>query len=317
MSRRFRLAALAASVAGLHAAGWGLLWVFARRDPAFAGLGVVAYALGLRHAFDVDHLAAIDNTTRNLLARKRSAVGVGFFFSVGHSSVVVALVAAVSLAGAPAAFLGRLGGSIGASASGCFLLLIGLLNLAVLLDVAAARRQLRAGVIDRAEVERRLNERGLVTRLGLARLFGLVGRSWHALPIGLLFALGFDTASEIALLAVAAGASAGPLPALAPLALPLLFSAGMVLLDTADGLLMSAAYGWAAGDPARRLRTNGILTGLSVAVAFAAGEYQLLRAGSPLLALGLIVILTLAAATVAARSYGPHLRMLASRSPSG
>jgi len=314
MTRRIRLTCLAAAVAGLHVAGWGLLWLFARRDPAFMGLGVVAYALGLRHAFDVDHLAAIDNTTRNLLARRRSAVGVGFFFSLGHSSVVVALVAVVALAGAPAAVLGRLGGGVGIAVSGGFLLAIGLLNLAVLLDVVSARRDLRAGRIGGDEVERRLNERGLVTRLGLSRLFALVGRSWHALPIGLLFALGFDTAGEIALLAVAASATGGALPTLAPLVLPLLFSAGMVLLDTADGLLMSVAYGWAATDPVRRLRTNAILTGLSVALALAAGEYQLLRVGSPLLSLSLLVLLTLAAGAVAVRSLRPGLRLQSSRS---
>jgi high-affinity nickel-transport protein len=314
MSRRIRLGGLAAAVAGLHVAGWGLLWIFARRDPAFAGLGVVAYALGLRHAFDVDHLAAIDNTTRNLLARRRSAVGVGFFFSLGHSAVVVGLVAAIALAGAPAALLGRLGGVVGSAVSGGFLLAIGLLNLVVLLDTVVAGRDLRAGRIARDEVERRLDERGLVTRLGLGRLFALVGRSWHALPIGFLFALGFDTASEIALLAVAASATGGSLPALAPLALPLLFAAGMVLLDTADGLLMSAAYGWASGDPARRLRTNGLLTGLSVALALAAGEYQLLRAGPPLVAVSLLVALTLAATVVSARSLLPQLRVQSSRS---
>jgi high-affinity nickel-transport protein len=314
MSRRVRIAMLAAAVAALHAAGWGLLWFFARDHPAFVGVGALAYALGLRHAFDVDHLAAIDNTTRNLLARGRSACGVGFFFSLGHSSVVVGLVAAVALLGAPAASLGRLGGSIGGGISGGFLLLIGLLNLVVLLDVLGARRDLRAGRIGHSDVERRLNERGLVAKLGLTRLFGLVGRSWHVFPIGFLFALGFDTASEVALLAVAAGATGGSLPLLAPLALPLLFSAGMVLLDTADGVLMSVAYGWAATDPARRLRTNGILTGLSVAVALAAGEYQLLRVGPPLLALALLVLLTLSAAAVAARSLRPQSLLQSSRS---
>jgi nickel/cobalt transporter (NiCoT) family protein len=314
MNRRVRVAGLAAAVAALHLAGWGALGIVARDHPAFAGLGALAYALGLRHAFDVDHLAAIDNTTRNLLARGRSALGVGFCFSLGHSSVVVALVAAVALFGTSAHALGHLGGPLGAGISGGFLLLIGLLNLAVLLDVLGAGRDLRAGRIGHADVERRLNERGLVTRLGLARLFRLVGRSWHVLPIGFLFALGFDTASEIALLAVAAGASGGSLPRYAPPVLPILFSAGMVLLDTADGLLMSFAYGWASGDPARRLRTNGILTGLSVAVALAAGEYQLFRAGPPLLTYSLLVLLTLAAATVATRALRAQPELQSSRS---
>jgi high-affinity nickel-transport protein len=305
MSRNGRLAGLAAAVVALHAAGWGLFLLYGRDDARLAGLGVLAYTLGLRHAFDVDHLAAIDNTTRTLLARGRSSLGVGFFFSLGHSSVVVALVAAIVAVGGRATGLTRLGGSIGASVSGTFLLAIGLLNLGVLLDLLSTARRVRAGDIPQSELERCLNGRGLVARLGLGRLFRLVGRSWHAYPIGLLFALGFDTASEIALLALAAGAMGGSLPVLGVLALPLLFSAGMVLLDSADGVLMTVAYGWAVGDPSRRLRTNGILTGLSVAVALAAGLYQVARLGSPLVALTLIVLLTLAATVVAARSLRP------------
>ena len=305
MPRRARLAGRATVVVALNVAGWGLFWLYGHDDPRLAGLGLLAYALGLRHAFDVDHLAAIDNTTRNLVARGRSSLGVGFFFSLGHSSVVVGLVAAVAAIGAPAAAVGKFGGSLGTGISGTFLLLIGLLNLGVLLDLVATARRVRTKGADRAELERCLSERGLVSRLGVARLFRLVGRSWHALPIGFLFALGFDTASEIALLALAAGAAGGTLPLLGVLSLPLLFSAGMVLLDTADGVLMSAAYGWAAADPARRLRTNGILTALSVAVAFSAGVYQLVRAGSPLLTLTLLALLTLAAAVVAARSLRP------------
>lgn len=304
MSRNWRLAGLVAAVAALNAAGWGLFLLYGRNDARLAGLGVLAYTLGLRHAFDIDHLAAIDNTTRTLFARGRGSLGVGFFFSLGHSSVVFGLVAAIAAIGAPAAGLDRLGGSVGTSVSGVFLLAIGLLNLGVLVDLVWTARRMRAGDVDRSELERCLkNGRGLVARLGLGRLFGLVGRSWHAYPIGLLFALGFDTASEVALLALAAGAASGSLPVLGVLALPLLFSAGMVLLDSADGLLMAVAYGWAVGDSQRRLCTNGILTGLSVAAALAAGLYQLARIGSPLVALALIVLLSLAAAVVAGKAW--------------
>ncbi len=302
MTRRARLAGLTTTVVALQVVAWGLFWFYGRADARLAGLGLLAYALGLRHAFDVDHLAAIDNTTRNLLARRRSSLGVGFFFSLGHSSVVVGLVAAVVALGAPAAAVGRFGASVGTGISGTFLLLIGLLNLGVLLDLISTARRVRANAADRAELERCLDERGLVSRLGVARLFRLVGRSWHAIPIGFLFALGFDTASEVALLALAAGAAGGTLPLLGVLSLPLLFSAGMILLDAADGVLMAVAYGWAAADPARRLRTNGILTALSVTVALAAGVYQLARAGSPLLTLIVLALLTLAAAVVTARS---------------
>jgi nickel/cobalt transporter (NiCoT) family protein len=315
MSRKARLTGLAGAVAALHVAGWGLFWVYGRNDARLAGLGLLAYALGLRHAFDVDHLAAIDNTTRTLLARGRSSLGVGFFFSLGHSSIVLGLVAAIVAVGTRAAGLSHLGGSIGTGVSGTFLLAIGLLNLAVLLDLLSTARRVRAGDVPQSELERCLTGRGLVARLGLGRLFGLVGRSWHAFPIGLLFALGFDTASEIALLALAAGATGGSLPVLGVLALPLLFSAGMVLLDSADGVLMAAAYGWAVDDSRRRLRTNGLLTGLSVAVALAAGSYQLLRLGSPLIALTLVVLLTLSASVVTARSLRPG-RAEASARPS-
>jgi len=298
MGRSARLAGLTGAVVALQVVGWGLFWLYGRDDPRLAGLGLLAYTLGLRHAFDVDHLAAIDNTTRNLLARGRSSVGVGFCFSLGHSAVVVGLVAAVAGLGAPAAVLARLGGSVGTGISGTFLLLIGLLNLGVLLELVATARRARSG----EELERCLAQRGLVSRLGVARLFRLVGRSWHAFPIGVLFALGFDTASEIALLALAAGAAGGALPLLGVLSLPLVFTAGMVLLDTADGVLMSTAYGWAAGDPRRRARTNGILTALSVAVALAAGVWQLARIGSPALTLLLLLLLSVSAAAVVARS---------------
>jgi nickel/cobalt transporter (NiCoT) family protein len=295
MQQRGHVAGLAVGVAALQVLGWGLYLAYARGDPKLAGLGALAYALGLRHAFDVDHLAAIDNTTRNLLARGRSSAGVGFFFSLGHSAVVVGLVALVVGAGLPSSTLGRLGGPAGVGVSATFLLLIGLLNFGVLLD--------RSG-----------EQKGFVSRLGLARLFRLVGRSWHAFPIGALFAVGFDTVSEVALLALAAGASAG-LPLLGALVLPLLFAAGMVLLDTADGVLMSAAYGWATAEPGRRMRMNIALTALSVAVAFSAGLYEATRVGSPVFTYGLLILLTAAAAAIVARAQlGDRVEPQSSRS---
>ncbi|HZS30870.1 MAG TPA: hypothetical protein VFA37_06400 [Gaiellaceae bacterium] len=283
MLDRTRVAALAAAVLALHVLAWSLYAGYARGDAKLAGLGLVAYALGLRHAFDVDHLAAIDNATRNLAGRGRSSTGVGFFFSLGHSLVVVGLVALIVGVGLPASTLGRLGGGIGTAVSAGFLLLIGLLNLGVLLS--------RDGG----------GSGGALTRLGLSRLFRFVGRSWHALPIGSLFALGFDTASEIALLALAAGASGG-LPFLGALVLPLLFTAGMVLLDTADGVLMAAAYGWATTNPGLRMRTNLALTALSVTVAFAVGLYEITRVGSPTVLYGMLALLTGGAAVVVLRA---------------
>ncbi len=288
MLERTRVAGLVVAVAALHAVAWGLFAVYAPGDTKLAGLGLLAYALGLRHAFDVDHLAAIDNATRNLVARGRSSAGVGFFFSLGHSAVVVGLVTAIVAFGFHAASLGKFGGGVGVGVSAGFLLLIGLLNLGVLLD--------RSGK----------SSAGPLTRLGLGRLFRLVGRSWHALPIGALFALGFDTAGEIALLALAAGA-AGGLPLLGALALPLLFTAGMVLLDTADGILMSAAYGWATTNPARRLRTNTVLTSLSVTIAFAVGVYETTRIGSPAILYGMLGLLTAGAIVVVSRAARPGI----------
>jgi high-affinity nickel-transport protein len=283
MVERSRVAGLAVAVVALHAVAWSLYGVYARGDAKLAGLGLVAYALGLRHAFDVDHLAAIDNATRNLVARGRSSAGVGFFFSLGHSLVVVGMVVLIVGAGLPATTLGRFGGGLGTGISAGFLLLIGLLNLGALVR----RRGTDSG--------------GPLTRLGLGRLFRLIGRSWHALPIGSLFALGFDTASEVALLALAAGASGG-LPFVGALVLPLLFTAGMVLLDTADGLLMATAYGWATSDPGRRMRINVALTGLSVTVAFAVALYETTRLGSPTILYGMLGLLTAGAAVVVVRA---------------
>jgi high-affinity nickel-transport protein len=185
--------------------------------------------------------------------------------------------------GLPASTLGRFGGGVGTGISAGFLLLIGLLNLGVLVSRG------------------RTDSGGPLTRLGLGRVFRLVGRSWHALPIGSLFALGFDTAGEVALLALAAGASGG-LPFLGALVLPLLFTAGMVLLDTADGVLMAAAYGWATTNPSLRVRTNVALTTLSVTIAFAVGLYETTRVGSPTLLYGMLGLLTAAAAAVVVRA---------------
>ena len=281
MATRTRVVPLVVAVAALQICAWALFAAYAPGDAKLAGLGALAYALGLRHALDPDHLAAIDNATRNLASRRRGSTGVGFFFSLGHSSVVVGGVALVVGVGIPASTFSRLGGSAGAGASAAFLVLIGLLNLAVL-------------------VQPRPGGGGLLARLGVARFFRLVGRSWHAFPIGMLFALGFDTASEVALLALAAGAS-GRLPLLGVLVLPLLFTAGMALLDTADGVLMAVAYGWATSDPARRLRTNIALTALSVAVAFVVGLYETTKLGSPLFTYALLALLSAAAAAVVVR----------------
>ena len=279
---RTRLSALVAAVVLLHALGWGLFFFYSTRYPALAGLGMLAYGFGLRHAFDADHIAAIDNTTRKMLADGGRPLGVGFFFSLGHATIVFALVVALALAAGPvhAALpaLQHVGTAAGASISGGFLCIIGVLNLLVLADIVRIARRLRRGSYDEAELERRLDERGLMSRFLLGRVFRFVSRSWHMYPIGLLFGLGFDTATEVGLLAVAAGVVGNHLPILAILSLPLLFAAGMALMDTADGAFMSHAYGWAFSNPVRRVYYNLTVTTISVAVALGVGTVELAQA---------------------------------------
>jgi high-affinity nickel-transport protein len=291
MSTRTRLFAFAGAVALLHAAGWGLYLWYSRHTTAVAGLGALAYTLGLRHAFDADHIAAIDNTTRKLLHDGRRPLGVGFFFSLGHSTIVFALTTGLALAAG--AFdtaipsIQRAGGTIGASVSGGFLLLIGILNLFVLCDVVRAQRELQTSRRDDGGLERRLLDRGLLSRLVLTRVGGRIDASWKIAPLGALFGLGFDTATEIGLLALAAGVATHRVPFLAILALPMLFAAGMSLLDTADGIFMSRAYGWAFSNTVRKLYYNITVTSLSVAVALAIGTIELLQVTIGLRALDL------------------------------
>ena len=277
----WRLGGFAGGVAFLHVLGFGLFLYYARTNPALAGLGSLAYTFGLRHAFDADHIAAIDNTTRKFLSEGRRPLGVGFFFSLGHSTIVLALAIGLAVAakavhaGMPA--LQTYGGLIGTSVSGVFLLLIALLNLAVLLDIVRVFREMKTGCYDRDRLEQRLLDRGFMNRLFIGRLAGMVRRSWHMYPLGLLFGLGFDTASEVGLLALAAGVATHEVPFLAVLSLPILFAAGMCLMDTIDGAFMSKAYDWAFANPVRRVYYNITVTGLSVGVALAIGGVELLQ----------------------------------------
>jgi nickel/cobalt transporter (NiCoT) family protein len=274
-----RLSGFAGAVALLHVLGWGLFAYYAAGNPALAGLGVLAYTFGLRHAFDADHIAAIDNTTRNFLQRGKRPMGVGFFFSLGHSTVVFAL--ATGLAVAAASVKSKIpsfqswGGYVGASVSGVFLLAIGLLNLVVLLDIARIFRDMRRGSLDEERLEERLLDRGLMSRGFLRRLGDRISESWHMYPLGVLFGLGFDTATEVGLLALSAGAATHHAPFLAIISLPLLFAAGMSLLDTADGAFMAHAYGWAFSSPVRKVYYNLTVTTLSVTVALGIGLIEL------------------------------------------
>ena len=282
-SVRLRLTALFGSVALLHLLGWGImLLLVAPHYPVMLGLGGLAYTFGLRHAFDADHISAIDNTTRKLLQDGKKPLGVGFFFSLGHSTVVFLIALGLGIATQfvfsnvikESGQLKNLGGLIGTSVSGVFLLLIGILNLIILLDILGLFRRMKSGSYDRQALEQELVAGGLLTRV-FGRLFKLISHSWQMYPIGFLFGLGFDTASEVSLLAISAGAAAQHLPLYAVISLPLIFAAGMSLMDTADGAFMSRAYSWAFSNPVRKVFYNLTVTGLSVFVALFVGVVEL------------------------------------------
>ncbi|MFF0465405.1 HoxN/HupN/NixA family nickel/cobalt transporter [Streptomyces mexicanus] len=279
-----------AIVTALHVVGWGILVTvvaphhFTVGQKGFGvGIGITAYVLGMRHAFDADHIAAIDNTTRKLMNSEKRPLTVGFWFSLGHSSVVFALSLLLAfgvkgLAGPledDNSTLHNLTSWIGTLVSGAFLYVIAVINLLALIGIWKIFQGMRSGQYDETELETQLNRRGLVNRL-LARLMGAITKPWQMYPLGLLFGLGFDTATEIALLVLAGSSAASGLPWYAILCLPVLFAAGMSLLDTIDGTFMNFAYGWAFSQPVRKVYYNLTVTGLSVAVALLIGTVELL-----------------------------------------
>ena len=280
------MASMGAVVLALHVFGWGVL-VFGVAPQHITlgsagvfgvGLGVTAYLLGVRHAFDADHIAVIDNTTRKLVGEGKRSLSAGFWFSLGHSSVVFALafllaigvravVGPVQDEGSP--MLQTLG-LIGSVVAGTFLILIGLTNLFAVIGIAKVFRAMRNGELDEAELERQLENRGFMARL-LSKVMRRVDKPWHLYPVGLLMGLGFDTATQVALLVLAAGTAAFTLPWYAVLVLPVLFAAGMSLFDAADGIFMARAYGWAFLQPIRKVFYNLTVTVLSVVVALVIG----------------------------------------------
>jgi high-affinity nickel-transport protein len=277
---------MGAVVLALHVAGFVLLLLAVAgtrhrlgATGGFAvGTGVAAYTLGLRHAFDADHIAAIDNTTRKLMSDGQRPLSVGFFFSLGHSTVVFALaglfalgVRLIGLGTSHGTSLQAVGGWVGTGISGGFLYLIAALNLAVLWSVLRIFRARRTGAVQVAEPPL---AGGVMTRI-CGRFTRAVRRPWQMYPVGVLFGLGFDTATEITLLLLAAGAATSGLPPYAVLCLPLLFAAGMSLLDTIDGSFMNFAYGWAFSNPVRKAFYNLTITGLSVVVALLVGTVEL------------------------------------------
>ncbi|ONH21920.1 HoxN/HupN/NixA family nickel/cobalt transporter [Pseudofrankia asymbiotica] len=262
--------------------------------PTFtAGVGVLAYTFGLRHAFDADHIAAVDNATRKLIAdnvakeaagagRQRRPLSVGFWFSLGHSTIVFALafllsIGIKSLVGPvedDSSKLHTITGVIGPSVSGVFLWILGILNLAALIGILKVFREMRNGRYDEQELERRLDSRGFMNRF-LGGLTKSVTKPWNIYPVGVLFGLGFDTATEVGLLVMAGGAAAFNLPFYSILVLPILFAAGMCLMDTIDGVFMNAAYGWAFARPVRKVFYNLTITTISVVVALVIGTIEL------------------------------------------
>jgi len=245
------------------------------------GLRLTAYTLGLRHALDADHISAIDNTTRKLMAEDKRPLSVGFWFSLGHSTVVFALsflfaIGIRALSGSVqhgGSTLHTVTGWVGTGVSGTFLYLIAGVNLVILIGIVKLARELRSGRFNEEQLEQRLDSRGLMSRL-LGRFTRAISKSWHMYPIGVLFGLGFDTASEVALLFLAAGAAGAGLPFYAILCLPILFAAGMCLLDAIDGSFMNFAYEWSFSKPVRKLYYNITITGLSVLVALVIGTVE-------------------------------------------
>ncbi len=295
---RRSLAGMGGFIVALHVIGFGVLFGLVAPKhyhlggdhPVFnVGVGVLAYTFGLRHAFDADHIAAVDNTTRKLLADNaetgataKKPLSVGFWFSLGHSTIVFLLafllsVGVKALAGPVVnsdSALHSATGLIGTSVSGVFLWILGLLNLVVLIGIVGVFRRMRRGDFDEQELEDHLNKRGFMNRF-LGGLTKSVRKPWHIYPIGVLFGLGFDTATEVGLLVLAGGAAAFNLPFYTILILPILFAAGMCLMDTIDGVFMNAAYGWAFMKPVRKVFYNITITAVSVAVALIIGTIEL------------------------------------------
>ena len=285
-----RAGAMAATIIGLNVLGWGMLAAAAGGHYHITGTqlfgfgtGVLAYTLGIRHAFDADHIAAIDNTTRKLVGEGKRPLSTGFFFSLGHSSIVFVLALLLNF-GIRAlddqvrngsSGLHTMTGIIGTGVSGTFLYLIAALNVVVLAGIVKVFREMRNGAFDDKELEEQLAKRGLMNRF-LGPLARRVDTPWKMYPIGLLFGLGFDTATEVALLVLAGGAAGAGLPRYAILCLPILFAAGMSLMDTIDGCFMNFAYDWAFARPVRKVYYNLTITGLSVFVAFFIGTVEIL-----------------------------------------
>jgi nickel/cobalt transporter (NiCoT) family protein len=285
-AERRRAGLMFATIAALHVIGFGVFIAFVVPSH-YRGLGIgvagLAYSLGLRHAFDADHISAIDNTTRKLMSEGRRPLSIGYWFSLGHSTIVIAIGVGI-VVGEKAVYgavsnnhssLEQFGGAFGTVVSATFLYLIAALNIVILAGILRVFRSMRRGSYDEAELERQLNNRGLMYRV-FGRWMRTINREWQMYPVGVVFGMGFDTATEVALLATTALLAAQSLPFYSILCLPILFTAGMVLMDTLDGLFMNFAYSWAFLDPVRKVYYNLAITGLSVSICLFIGTIEVL-----------------------------------------
>src|ERR1022692_1233815 len=285
-----RTGGMAATVVGLHVAGWVMLaaavsghYHISKTEIFGFGTGILAYTLGMRHAFDADHIAALDTTTRKLVGDAKRPLSVGFFFSLGHSSVVFVLALVLNFGiralgeqvRSSGSQMHSIAGVIGTTVSGSFLYIIAAMNVVILLGIVRVFREMRTGKYNDQQLEQQLDKRGLMNRF-FGPLARRVDAPWKMYPIGVLFGLGFDTATEVALLVLAGTAAVSGLPFYAILSLPILFAGGMCLFDTIDGCFMNFAYDWAFARPVRKVFYNLTITGLSVFVALFVGTIEIL-----------------------------------------
>jgi high-affinity nickel-transport protein len=285
-TERRRAASMFAAIAALHIIGFGVFIAFVLPSH-YKGLGLgvagLAYSLGLRHAFDADHISAIDNTTRKLMNDGKRPLSIGFWFSLGHSTIVVAIGVGIVVAekavyravSNSSSNLEQFGGIFGTIVSATFLYLIALLNIVILAGIFRVFRAMRQGNYDEAELERQLNNRGLMYRF-FGRWMKTIDKEWKIYPVGMVFGMGFDTATEVALLATTALLASQHIPFYSIMCLPILFTAGMCLMDTIDGIFMNFAYSWAFLNPVRKVYYNLAITGLSVAICFFIGTVEIL-----------------------------------------
>lgn len=280
-STKTKIGVVLTLLVGANVLLWLLVWSISGKFTFLLATGWLAYGFGLRHAVDADHISAIDNTTRKLMQEGKRPVGVGFFFSLGHSTIVILLCAALALS---TAYVQKhmpqwqeLGGIVGTLVSALFLYVIGFINLIVLWNLLKTFRDIRRGKNPEDEqIADMLSQRGLLGRL-FKPVLRMVRHSWQMYFVGFLFGLGFDTASEVGILALSARSGQTGVPFWVIMLLPLLFMVGMCLIDALDGILMLGAYGWAFIKPIRKVYYNFIITFLSVLVAFVVGTYELLQ----------------------------------------